>query len=32
MGVNGSLRECMEAYGIVRKVYGMGVKGICDCK
>ena len=32
MGVNGSVRERMEAYGIVRKAYGMGVKGICDCK
>ena len=25
-------RERMEAYGMVRKVYGTGIKGVCDCK
>ena len=30
--MNGSVREHMETYGIVRKAYGMGVKGLCDCK
>ena len=25
-------RERMEEYGMVRKVYGTGIKGVCDCK
>ena len=32
MGVNGSIGERMEEYGMVKKVYGTGIKGVCDCK
>ena len=30
--MNGSIGEHMEEYGMVRKVYGTGIKGVCDCK
>ena len=30
--MNGSVGEHMEVYGLVRKVYGTGIKGVCDCK
>ena len=31
MGVNGSVGECMKEYRMVRKTYGTGMKGVCDC-
>ena len=30
--MNGSVGEHIEEYGMVREVYGMGMKGVCDCK
>ena len=32
MGVNGSIGEHMEEYGMVRKVNRTGIKGVCDWK
>ena len=30
--MNGSVGKHIEEYGMVREVYGMGMKGVCDCK
>ena len=30
--MSGSIGERIEVYGMVRKAYGTGIKGVCDCK
>ena len=30
--MNGSVGEYMEAYGMMKKVSGTGINGVCDCK